>query len=217
MFSCQSCIIISIIVIIIMIKILIHFSLMGFLFSLQGCDASVLLDDTPNMLGEKLALSNIDSLRSYEVIDEVKEELEKVCPGTVSCADIIIMASRAAVVLVINLLLLCKTSAFFCYNSSQNKIITKKVTSNLAIRRLGLVLASHLRTRPISPDILRNGSFLSNFCPLLLIQYEQNDGIIMVFTKGRFLPFFLDSFRWWLSRIVFVLEFEAYPLPFLVE
>ncbi|KAL9377844.1 hypothetical protein Peur_029179 [Populus x canadensis] len=65
----------------------------------NGCDASVLLDDTPNMLGEKLALSNIDSLRSYEVIDEVKEELEKVCPGTVSCADIIIMASRAAVVL----------------------------------------------------------------------------------------------------------------------
>ncbi|KAF9678894.1 hypothetical protein SADUNF_Sadunf07G0083600 [Salix dunnii] len=65
----------------------------------NGCDASVLLDDTPNMLGEKLALSNIDSLRSYEVIDEVKEDLEKVCPGTVSCADIIIMASRAAVVL----------------------------------------------------------------------------------------------------------------------
>ncbi|KAB5548191.1 hypothetical protein DKX38_011597 [Salix brachista] len=65
----------------------------------NGCDASVLLDDTPNMLGEKLALSNIDSLRSYEVIDEVKEDLETVCPGTVSCADIIIMASRTAVVL----------------------------------------------------------------------------------------------------------------------
>lgn len=65
----------------------------------NGCDASMLLDDTPNMLGEKLSLSNIDSLRSYEVIDEIKEELERVCPGTVSCADIIIMASRDAVVL----------------------------------------------------------------------------------------------------------------------
>ncbi|CAK7354580.1 unnamed protein product [Dovyalis caffra] len=65
----------------------------------NGCDASLLLDDTPNMLGEKLSLSNIDSLRSYEVIDEVKEELEKVCPGTVSCADIVIMAARDAVVL----------------------------------------------------------------------------------------------------------------------
>ncbi|XP_042493597.1 peroxidase 17-like [Macadamia integrifolia] len=65
----------------------------------DGCDASLLLDDTPNMLGEKLSLSNINSLRSYEVIDEAKEELENLCPGVVSCADIIIMASRDAVVL----------------------------------------------------------------------------------------------------------------------
>ncbi|GKV23459.1 hypothetical protein SLEP1_g33179 [Rubroshorea leprosula] len=65
----------------------------------NGCDASLLLDDTPTMLGEKLALSNINSLRSFEVIDEVKEALEKVCPGTVSCADIIIMAARDAVAL----------------------------------------------------------------------------------------------------------------------
>ncbi|XP_042487354.1 peroxidase 17-like [Macadamia integrifolia] len=65
----------------------------------NGCDASLLLDDTPTMLGEKLSLANINSLRSYEVIDEAKEELEKLCPGVVSCADIIIMASRDAVVL----------------------------------------------------------------------------------------------------------------------
>ncbi|OIV98988.1 hypothetical protein TanjilG_29391 [Lupinus angustifolius] len=65
----------------------------------NGCDASMLLDDTPTMLGEKLALSNINSLRSFEVIDEVKEALEKACPGIVSCADIIIMASRDAVAL----------------------------------------------------------------------------------------------------------------------
>ncbi|PIA52050.1 hypothetical protein AQUCO_01000140v1 [Aquilegia coerulea] len=65
----------------------------------NGCDASLLLDDTPNMLGEKLSLSNIDSLRSYEVVDEIKEALENFCPGVVSCADIIIMASRDAVTL----------------------------------------------------------------------------------------------------------------------
>ncbi|KAK7405440.1 hypothetical protein VNO78_06737 [Psophocarpus tetragonolobus] len=63
----------------------------------NGCDGSMLLDDTPTMLGEKLALSNINSLRSFEVVDEVKEALEKTCPGVVSCADIIIMASRDAV------------------------------------------------------------------------------------------------------------------------
>jgi peroxidase len=65
----------------------------------NGCDASMLLDDTPTMLGEKLALSNINSLRSFEVVDEVKEAVEKACPGIVSCADIIIMASRDAVAL----------------------------------------------------------------------------------------------------------------------
>ncbi|CAN1216334.1 Peroxidase 17 [Linum perenne] len=64
---------------------------------IQGCDASLLLDDTETMLGEKLSLSNIDSLRSYEVVDQIKSELEKSCPGVVSCADIIIMASRDAV------------------------------------------------------------------------------------------------------------------------
>ncbi|KAK6923361.1 hem peroxidase, partial [Dillenia turbinata] len=65
----------------------------------NGCDGSLLLDDTPTMLGEKLALSNINSLRDYEVIDEAKEELERICPGIVSCADIIVMASRDAVAL----------------------------------------------------------------------------------------------------------------------
>ncbi|CAN1836155.1 Peroxidase 17 [Linum perenne] len=56
----------------------------------NGCDASLLLDDTETML-------DIDSLRSYEVVDQIKSELEKSCPGVVSCADIIIMASRDAV------------------------------------------------------------------------------------------------------------------------
>lgn len=85
----------------------------------------MLLDDTPTMLGEKLALSNINSLRSYEVIDEVKEALENACPGVVSCADIIIMAARDAVALV----LLALTSFF--YVLSFGKKFGRKSTPNL--------------------------------------------------------------------------------------
>lgn len=65
----------------------------------NGCDGSVLLDDTPTMVGEKTALSNINSLRAFDVIDEIKNALEEACPNTVSCADIIIIAARDAVVL----------------------------------------------------------------------------------------------------------------------
>ncbi|URD90456.1 peroxidase [Musa troglodytarum] len=62
----------------------------------RGCDASILLD-VPN--SEKQAGAN-QSVRGYELIDEIKAALEKACPGVVSCADIIIAATRDAVVLV---------------------------------------------------------------------------------------------------------------------
>lgn len=75
-------------------------SLLLRLFHQKGCDGSLLLDDTPTMVGEKEALSNVNSLRSFEVIDEAKDALERACPGVVSCADIVVMATRDAVALV---------------------------------------------------------------------------------------------------------------------
>ncbi|KAL2899966.1 Cationic peroxidase 1 [Bienertia sinuspersici] len=59
-----------------------------------GCDASLLLDGT---LAEKNTMPDHNP-QKYEVIDEIKAELEKECPGVVSCTDILSVVARDSVV-----------------------------------------------------------------------------------------------------------------------
>lgn len=68
----------------------------------QGCDASILLDDShgnKNKSIEKQAVPN-KTLRGFDKVDLIKEEVEKACPGVVSCADILALATRDGIVLV---------------------------------------------------------------------------------------------------------------------
>ncbi|PIA61999.1 hypothetical protein AQUCO_00200173v1, partial [Aquilegia coerulea] len=54
-----------------------------------GCDGGILLVDTPDVPGEQSTLNNANSARGYEVIDNIKTQVDRACGGpVVSCADI---------------------------------------------------------------------------------------------------------------------------------
>lgn len=74
---------------------------------MQGCDGSLLLDSGGRITSEKNSNPNSKSARGFDVVDQIKAQLEKECPGTVSCADVLTLAARDSSVLVNLLLILC--------------------------------------------------------------------------------------------------------------
>uniref|UniRef100_A0A0C9RVV1 Peroxidase n=1 Tax=Wollemia nobilis TaxID=56998 RepID=A0A0C9RVV1_9CONI len=64
----------------------------------QGCDGSVLLNGSESNPSEQSATPN-QTLRpkALAIINEIKKTVEALCPQTVSCADILTMASRESI------------------------------------------------------------------------------------------------------------------------
>lgn len=64
----------------------------------NGCDGSILLDSTSSIDSEKNANPNVNSARGFEVVDQIKEAVDKACGRpVVSCADILAIAARDSV------------------------------------------------------------------------------------------------------------------------
>lgn len=75
--------------------------MIDFLLTMKGCDGSILLDPTSTIDSEKNAVPNLNSVRGFEVVDNIKSEVDKACGSSVvSCADILAIAARDSVVLV---------------------------------------------------------------------------------------------------------------------
>lgn len=70
--------------------------LKGFLFCWKGCDASILLEGENT---EQKARVN-HGLGGLKLVNAIKDAIEKVCPGVVSCTDIIVLGARDAISLV---------------------------------------------------------------------------------------------------------------------
>ncbi len=95
---------------------------------MQGCDASILIDSTPSNEAEMSAVPN-QGLRGFDLIDEIKAAVENACPGVVSCADILALATMDATSLVHNYSLVqsrapgeciaqLASSVYICWNAA---------------------------------------------------------------------------------------------------
>jgi peroxidase len=68
----------------------------------QGCDGSVLIESTPGNQAEKDAPDNRSlAPEGFDTVRSAKAAVEAACPDTVSCADVLALATRDAIFMVL--------------------------------------------------------------------------------------------------------------------
>lgn len=66
--------------------------------SVKSCDASILLDTANGIKSEKES-SRSFGMRNFKYVNTIKAALEKECPKTVSCADIVALSAREGAIM----------------------------------------------------------------------------------------------------------------------
>ncbi|KAH7667624.1 Peroxidase protein [Dioscorea alata] len=64
----------------------------------KSCDASLLLEETSSTISEQNSPRSF-GMRNFKYVKVIKDALEKECPNTVSCADIVALSAREGVVM----------------------------------------------------------------------------------------------------------------------
>ncbi|WCJ34566.1 Peroxidase superfamily protein [Euphorbia peplus] len=64
----------------------------------KSCDASLLLDSVEGVKSEKESQLSF-GMRNFKYVNTIKDALEKECPSTVSCADVVALSARDGIVM----------------------------------------------------------------------------------------------------------------------
>lgn len=109
----------------------------------QGCDGSILLEEP---VTELTATPNNASLRmsSLMILDQIKESVERVCPGVVSCADTIALSATIAVHLVGGPLIPIQTGRRDSLSAASNQTVVSNIPApTFSISALKQNFAAH--------------------------------------------------------------------------